>query len=160
MKKYPELGSGSGNVLGHLARKPEAFRESKSDIIGKPIKLVKNLYSWMFITNQPFENKHQIPGSGRAPEVLDQKPEASSEKKSNILGRTIKSGKHLYALMFISHQPSKNKHPEPGSGRLHEDLDGKAEVYTETISNIIGRIIKPGKNLYLHINHLNIISSF
>ncbi|KAK9062073.1 hypothetical protein SSX86_019258 [Deinandra increscens subsp. villosa] len=90
VKKYPKLGSGSGNVLGVLARKPEAFREAKSNIIGKTMKLSKYLYSLMFITHQPYDNKHPEASNGIAPKDLTSKPEKSPETKSNIIGRTIK----------------------------------------------------------------------
>ncbi|KAJ0853699.1 putative ankyrin repeat-containing domain-containing protein [Helianthus annuus] len=42
VKKYPKLGSGS--VLAVLARKPEAFTETRSNIIEKAIKFSKHLY--------------------------------------------------------------------------------------------------------------------
>ncbi|KAD3068355.1 hypothetical protein E3N88_36235 [Mikania micrantha] len=90
VKKYPKLGRETGTILGVLARKPEAFVETKS-IIMKTIRLSKLLYSSMFITHQPPENKHPEPDEGSAPTDMAQNPTISPETKSDIIRRTIKS---------------------------------------------------------------------
>lgn len=43
VKRYPELGTGT--VVGVLARKPEAFPETESNIIRRIINSGKHLYS-------------------------------------------------------------------------------------------------------------------
>ncbi|XP_076931865.1 uncharacterized protein LOC143597165 [Bidens hawaiensis] len=101
VKKYPELGSET-RALGILAGKPEAFPETKSSIIEKTVfKMSKDLFSWMFIAHQPSENKHPEPAKGSADEELDQKPEAPPEAKSNVIGRSIRTIKSVFAFIGI-----------------------------------------------------------
>ncbi|KAJ0703580.1 putative ankyrin repeat-containing domain, PGG domain, ankyrin repeat-containing domain superfamily [Helianthus annuus] len=71
VKTYPELIT--GDVLGVLARKPEAFRETKINIISRTINWSKDLYSKMFIAQQPSQNENPFP-----------------ETKFNIIKRIIK----------------------------------------------------------------------
>lgn len=95
MKKYPKLGT--VGVLGILARKPEAFPETKSNIIQRTINLGKHLCSWMFSTHQLYQNEYPDIGNGSVPaDDLAQKRQPSPETKFNIIGRTIKSGKYFY----------------------------------------------------------------
>ncbi|GKF25661.1 hypothetical protein Tco_0081555, partial [Tanacetum coccineum] len=62
VKKYPKLGT-SGNVLGILARKPEAFPDAEPSITGRTINPIKRLYSFMSITHQPYRSKHPETGT-------------------------------------------------------------------------------------------------
>ncbi|MFS8010286.1 putative ankyrin repeat-containing domain-containing protein [Helianthus anomalus] len=59
VKTYPELIT--GDVLGVLARKPEAFRETKINIVSRTINWGKDLYSKMFIAQQPSQNENPFP---------------------------------------------------------------------------------------------------
>ena len=110
VQKYPELGR-SNPLLGLLARKPEAFSEKKSNMIGRSIKLGGYIYSSMFTTHQPSEIQQSEPQSGSVPKHPAQhvaspnsephsgtvpKDSASPNTKSNIIGRAFKSGKYLY----------------------------------------------------------------
>ncbi|KAL8194093.1 hypothetical protein R6Q57_026335 [Mikania cordata] len=105
VKNYPKLCGGT--VLGLLARKPEAFHETKSNFIGKTINLSTQFYSLMNITQQSFENKHQ-PGNGNVPEGFAHKSEASPETKSNIIGRTVKSVFAFIATKVVAHEKENN----------------------------------------------------
>nr|XP_043622722.1 uncharacterized protein LOC122594311 [Erigeron canadensis]XP_043622723.1 uncharacterized protein LOC122594311 [Erigeron canadensis] len=143
VKIYPQLGS--GNALALLAQKTEAFRETRPTIKERVVNLSKYLHSKIFSTNQPSGNKHSKPGSVGAPDISDQKTQASSKKKPNIIWRTINSGKNLYSLMFVMHQLSGNKRPKPGNGGAPEDLDGMAKVSNETKAIVTG---KTNKSVY------------
>ncbi|PWA37572.1 ankyrin repeat-containing domain, PGG domain protein [Artemisia annua] len=105
VQKYPELGR-SNTLLGLLARKPEAFSEKKSNMIGRSIKLGNYIYSSMFNTHQPSEIQQSEPQSGSVPKNSAQpvaspksephsgtvpKDSASPNTKSNIIGRAFKS---------------------------------------------------------------------
>ncbi|GJV15187.1 ankyrin repeat-containing domain, PGG domain protein [Tanacetum coccineum] len=89
VKMYPALGR-SSTLLGVLARKPQAFHDKKSNIIERTIKLGDYLYSSVFTTHQPSQNKLSGPGSESAPKHLSQ-PAPSPDKKSNVIARTFKS---------------------------------------------------------------------
>ncbi|GKD13755.1 hypothetical protein Tco_1198162, partial [Tanacetum coccineum] len=101
VKRYPKLGT-SGNVLGILARKPEAFPDAEPSITGRTINSIKRLYSFMSITHQPYQSKHPETGTETlSAENLDQKAEPSPKPKCNIIGQTIKSGKHHLNLLML-----------------------------------------------------------
>ncbi|PWA47378.1 ankyrin repeat-containing domain, PGG domain protein [Artemisia annua] len=101
VKKYPKLGT-SGSVLGILARKPEAFPDTEPSITRRTINSIKRLYSLMSITHQPPQSKHPEIGTETvSSEHLDEKAETSPEPKCNIIGRTIKSGKHYLNLFML-----------------------------------------------------------
>ncbi|KAD7479087.1 hypothetical protein E3N88_02223 [Mikania micrantha] len=95
VKTYPELGTGS--VLGVLARKPEAFPETKFSFISRTINWGKILYYKMHVTHQP--SKHTDPGVGC------RSGEPFPEIKSNIIRRTYKS---VSAFIGGSHEKEDN----------------------------------------------------
>ncbi|KAD7479089.1 hypothetical protein E3N88_02225 [Mikania micrantha] len=67
VKTYPDLDTRS--VLGVLARKPEAFPETKFSFISKTISWGKNLYSKMLTTHQ--SSTHENAEEGRSHEKED-----------------------------------------------------------------------------------------
>ncbi|PWA38088.1 ankyrin repeat-containing domain, PGG domain protein [Artemisia annua] len=86
---YPALGR-SSTLLGMLARKPQAFHDKKSNIIERTIKLGDYLYSSVFATHQPSQNKQSEPRSESVPKHSAQ-PTPSPNKKDNMIARTFKS---------------------------------------------------------------------
>ncbi|KAI7738359.1 hypothetical protein M8C21_008422 [Ambrosia artemisiifolia] len=76
VKTYPELIT--GDVLGVLARKPEAFREPNINIISRTINWGKDLYSKMLIANPEVDQE------------LSGTPTPFPEVKSDIIKRIIK----------------------------------------------------------------------
>ncbi|KAK1410505.1 hypothetical protein QVD17_37042 [Tagetes erecta] len=124
VKKYPILCSTTG-VLGILAGKPEAFPETKSSIVEKTIKASKDLYSRIFVTHQPSENKHPEPDKGSATENkppepdngnaadqdLPQKPKASPKEKFNVISRFIKSVFEFIGSKVRVHKKKNNALP-------------------------------------------------
>ncbi|KAM0064911.1 putative ankyrin repeat-containing domain-containing protein [Helianthus debilis subsp. tardiflorus] len=85
VNSYPELRTGS--VLGLLARKPEAFPETKFKIIPATINWCKHLYSKILTSHdQPSQNK-DVGSRTRPIETSEPFPET----KSNFIKRTIKS---------------------------------------------------------------------
>ncbi|MFS7987830.1 hypothetical protein Hanom_Chr11g01027461 [Helianthus anomalus] len=94
---YPALRTGS--VLGLLARKPEAFPETKFKIIPATFNWCKHLYSKILISyDQSSQNKDD--GSRTGPIETS---EPFPETKPNFIKRTIKSGKHLYTSLISTH---------------------------------------------------------
>ncbi|KAI3794191.1 hypothetical protein L1987_36820 [Smallanthus sonchifolius] len=102
VKTYPELRT--GDVLGILARKPEAFPETKINIISRTINWGKHIYSKVVITHQPSQNEHPEDGSGSGPTDPPQRLEPFPEMKYNIIKRTIKSVSGFIALKCGSHE--------------------------------------------------------
>nr|GEY69940.1 ankyrin repeat-containing domain, PGG domain protein [Tanacetum cinerariifolium] len=105
VKKYPELGTSTGTVLGILVRKPEAFAEAKSNIIQNAISLGrywgKHIYSKMNITHKSSQND---PEHGNVSVIGDMV--RKHEKKSDI----IVTGKHLYSSSVIGKTISSGRH--------------------------------------------------
>ncbi|KAI3794304.1 hypothetical protein L1987_36933 [Smallanthus sonchifolius] len=102
---YPELGT--GNVIGVLARKPEAFPETKYSFILRTIDWGKHLYSKMLITHKPPEKKSEV-GNRSGHVVSSQRREPFPEPKSNIMKRTIKSVFAFIGLNGGSHEKKDN----------------------------------------------------
>ncbi|GJW45061.1 ankyrin repeat-containing domain, PGG domain protein, partial [Tanacetum coccineum] len=89
--------------------------------------------------------------------LLARKPEAFSEKKCNIIGRSKKLGDYIYTLMFTTHQQSEIKQSEPQSGSVPANsaqpaASPKSEPHSGSVPtdsaspntkpNIIGRAFK------------------
>ncbi|KAJ0550891.1 putative ankyrin repeat-containing domain, PGG domain, ankyrin repeat-containing domain superfamily [Helianthus annuus] len=86
---YPDLGTGS--VLEVLARKPEAFREMKLNVISRTIRWGKILYSKMLST--PQRSQIENPEVGRESGLEDSSLglEPFPEKRTSMIDRIIKS---------------------------------------------------------------------
>ncbi|GJZ52088.1 ankyrin repeat-containing domain, PGG domain protein, partial [Tanacetum coccineum] len=152
--KYPELGT--GDVLGVLARKPEAFHEPESNFIQRTISWGKNLYSKKNVTHQPSQN-----GNGNGPAVLNQE-QPSQNSNESVLGvlyqeqpsqngngsvprdlvstirRTIKAGKHRYSSSIIGKTITSGKH------RCSSSIIGR--VIKSVIAHIVSKVVPPEKN--------------
>ncbi|KAM0068860.1 putative PGG domain-containing protein [Helianthus debilis subsp. tardiflorus] len=86
---YPDLGTRS--VLEVLARKPEAFREMKLNVISRTIRWGKILYSKMLST--PQRSQIENPEVGRESRLEDSSLglEPFPKKRTSIIDRIIKS---------------------------------------------------------------------
>ncbi|KAJ0771834.1 putative ankyrin repeat-containing domain-containing protein [Helianthus annuus] len=86
---YPDLGTVS--VLEVLARKPEAFREMKLNVISRTIRWGKNLYSEMLSTPQRSQIENPEVGGESGLEDSSLGLEPFPEKRTSMIDRIIKS---------------------------------------------------------------------
>ncbi|GJU91241.1 ankyrin repeat-containing domain, PGG domain protein [Tanacetum coccineum] len=144
--KHPKLETGC--VLGVLAQKPEAFRETESNFIQRTISWGTNLYSKMSVTHQLSQN-----GNGSVTRVLDQEQPSQNgngnvsgnlvqeaERKCSTIGRTIKAGKHLYSSSsrIIGETITSGKH------RCSSSVIGR--VIKSVVAHIVSKVVPPEKN--------------